>query len=411
MLTTRFLLPAFAAFLLGTLHAAPKGVSGPLVGHVTSDQAALWMHIPTEASATISHYANGENPPDEPRKLTSPEKVIAKSPGKPVGITLTKLTPNTLYHYEIKVDSEADPTWAGSFTTAPKPATPSAFRMVLTSCMKTGQPATSWSLLQAQKPAFHLTLGDTHYADTTNPDIQLQHHLRYRSQPEFASVIRKIPTYAMWDDHDYGPNNSDGTAKGKEQSLANWNQVWANPRTGTDSTPGAFFKFSWGEVDFFVVDGRYHRSPDNDPDDENKRMLGDAQFAWLLGGLKSSKAKFKVIASGSTLHHSKSDGWRIYTFSRHRLFDSLKEHDISGVIYLSGDIHQSHVWEHEESDRVGYPLVEVISSGIANSKTLSFATIDFDTTRDDPTIQVRIIHGDGTVKDDRTWTLSELSGR
>ena len=32
---------------------------------------------------------------------------------------------------------------------------------------------------------------------------------------EFANVLRQVPTYAIWDDHDYGPNNSDGTAKGK----------------------------------------------------------------------------------------------------------------------------------------------------------------------------------------------------
>ena len=114
-------------------------------------------------------------------------------------------------------------------------------------------------------------------------------------------------------------------------------------------------------------------------EDDQKRMLGDAQFAWLLDGLRNSKARFKMIVSGSTLNHSKVDGWRIYTFSRHRLFDALKKHQISGVMYMSGDIHSSLVWEHHESDRIGYPLVEVISSGVANSRTLSFATVDFDT--------------------------------
>lgn len=223
-------------------------------------------------------------------------------------------------------------------------------------------------------------------------------------------MLRNVPSYSMWDDHDYGPNNSDGTAKGKEKSLQGWKQFWANPVAGTPETPGAFYKFSWGEVEFFMVDGRYHRSPDKVPDDEQKRMLGDAQFAWLLDGLKSSTAKFKVIASGSTLDHSKGDGWRIYTFSRHRLFDSIKEHKIPGVMYLSGDIHASLVWEHPESDRVGYPFVEVVSSGVANSGTLSFSTIDFDTTRPDPSVRVRIVWGDGTVRDDRTWKLSELGG-
>ena len=77
-------------------------------------------------------------------------------------------------------------------------------------------------------------------------------------------------------------------------------------------------------------------------------------------------------------------------------------------MYVSGDMHKSLVWEHHESERVGYPLVEVMSSGIANSKHLSFATIDFDTTCDDPAARVRIIFGDGKVMTDKTWKLSQL---
>ena len=138
-------------------------------------------------------------------------------------------------------------------------------------------------------------------------------------------------------------------------------------------------------------------------------MLSDAQFKWLIRGLKSSEAKFKVIASGSTLENSKVDGWRIYSFARKRLLISIKEHGISGVVYFSGDIHQSLVRTHHESDLVDYPFVEVISFGIANSKTCSFATINCDTTAADPTMRVRIVYGDGTVRDDKTWALSTLS--
>ena len=76
--------------------------------------------------------------------------------------------------------------------------------------MKIGRPQRSWNILLDEKPDLHLTV-DTHYADTTNPTVQLEHHLTYREK-EFAKVLHS-PTYAIWDDHDYGPNNSDGTAK------------------------------------------------------------------------------------------------------------------------------------------------------------------------------------------------------
>ena len=403
------LLIALLFLPLTALHAAPEGFAGPLVGAIEPDRVTMWMFAPAESQCIYTYHSdNPASPNSSSGQITAVPNPIADVPGRPFKSSIEGLSPNTRYHYKVTVNGKTDPAWAGSFKTAPAAGKPATFRLALTSCMKIRRPQSSWFLLLAQQPDFHLTVGDTHYADTTDPTVQLQHHVAYRRQPEFATVLRNIPTYAIWDDHDYGPNNSDGTARGKEHSLAGWKQVWANPPLGTPDTPGAFFKFSHGDVDFFMVDSRYYRSPDNAPDNDEKRMLGDAQFAWLLDGLKNSKARFKVIVSGSTLHHSEVDGWRIYTFSRHRLFDALKEHRISGVMYMSGDIHKSLVWEHHESDRVGYPVVEVISSGVANSKTLSFATVDFDTTRQDPTARVRIVYGDGTVRTDKTWKLSQL---
>lgn len=387
----------------------PDNIVGPLTGHVDAQSASIWMHIPKESKASVTFWQENQGDARKDATIAFSHGSVTHPSGQYATALLKDLSADTPYHYEVKINGKGNPAWSGGFQTAPPVGQANAFRMALTSCMKASKPQTSWYLLLAQQPDLHLTVGDTHYADTTDPTKQLEYHLRYRREPFFATVIRNIPTYSIWDDHDYGPNNSDGTAQGKENSLAGWQKMWANPSAGTPEIPGAFFKFTRGEVEFFVVDGRYHRSPDKAPDDDQKRMLGDEQFTWLLEGLKSSKAKFKVIASGSTLDHSKVDGWKIYTFSRHRLFDSIKEHKISGVMYMSGDVHKSLVWEHPESERVGYPLVEVISSGIANSETLSFATIDFDTTLVDPTARVRIVYGDGTVRDDRTWKLSQLS--
>ena len=397
--------------LIQAVQAMPEITAGPMVGHVSDSAAGLWMHASRDSAVTVRYWKEDDPATVSETSFEVFDDSVAKGAGHPLQVTLNQLEPNRRYRYAVAVGGKADPAWEGSFGTAPEDGESSAFRVAVTSCMKIGQPQASWYLLLAQNPDLHLTLGDTHYADTTDPAIQLDHHVRYRREPFHATVLRNIPTYSIWDDHDYGPNNSDGTAEGKERSLAGWKQFWMNPGAGTEEVPGAFYRFTRGEVEFFAVDGRYHRSPDKAPDDENKRMLGDGQFQWLIDGLAASKAKFKVIFSGSTLEDSRVDGWRIYTFARHRLFDSIREKGISGVVYLSGDMHYSRVWEHPESERVGYPLVEVISSGIANSKTLSFATLDFDTSLDDPSMRVRIVHGDGTVRDDKTWPLSQLGGK
>jgi alkaline phosphatase D len=400
-------------FLLSVcpLLASVPEIAGPISGDVRANQVTLWMYAPLNSKCTYSYHAEGASGTD---KKTGNLKAISDQAAKGMGqifkSTVVGLLSNTDYHYQISVDGKSEPDWKGSFKTAPVEGKSTAFRIAITSCMKIGRPQGSWDLLLAEQPDFHLTVGDTHYADTTNPTVQLKHHVSYRRVKEFANVLRQVPTYAIWDDHDYGPNNSDGTAKGKEFSLTGWKQAWPNPASGTSDTPGAFFKFSRGDVDFFVVDGRYYRDPNELPDDDKKRKLGDAQFEWLLNGLKNSKAKFKIIASGSVLHHSKVDGWRIFTFSRHRLFDAIKKHKISGLMYVGGDMHRSLVWQHHESDRVGYPMIEIMSSGITNGKDLSFATIDFDTTMDDPTARVRIIYGKGKkVHTDKTWKLSQLT--
>ena len=404
------LLIAFLLLPFSFAQAIPE-IAGPITGDVRANEVTLWMYAPAKSKCTFSCRAEGSSKKDSKTgKLTALTKQAAKVPGQIFKSTMKGLVPDTRYHYQVSINGKADPKWKGSFKTAPLAGTPTAFRLAITSCMKIGRPQGSWNILLEEQPDLHLTVGDTHYADTTNPTVQLEHHLTYRREKEFAKVLQQVPTYAIWDDHDFGPNDSDGTAKGKEFSLAGWKQAWPNPPSGTSDTPGAFFKFSRGDVDFFVVDGRYHRSPSRSLDDDKKRMLGDAQFAWLLEGLKNSKAKFKIIASGSVLDHSKSDGWRIFTFSRHRLFDAIKKEKISGVMYIGGDIHKSLVWQHHESDRVGYPMIEIISSGVTNGKDLSFATIDFDTTVDDPTARVRIIYGRGEkINTDKTWKLSQLT--
>lgn len=404
---TLLLIACCLVFVTGAWAQPIPATAGPLVGHTTPTSTSLWMYAQRGAKVEAI-FRKGSDGEEQRAAFAAIDKPAGEIEGAVYKLTLDGLDPDTRYRYRIAIDGEESADHAASFKTAPAEGKASKFRIAVTSCMKHGQKQGSWTLLLNEQPDMHITLGDTQYSDTTNPSVQWRHHLRYRAVKEFAAVNRNVPTYAMWDDHDYGPNNSDGTAKGKEKSLAGWAQIWANPPQGTDDTPGAFYSYTWGEVEFFMVDGRYHRSPDKHKDDADKRMLGDAQFAWLVDGLKNSKAKFKVIASGSTLEHSKNDGWRLYTFSRHRLLDALKKHNISGVMYLSGDVHESYIREHHESDRVGYPLVEVISSGVANSKTLSFATVDFDTQAADPAVRVRIIHGDGKTHDDKTWKLSGL---
>ncbi len=381
-------------------------VVGPMVGAVTPAEAAVWAYAGDNPDLEIRWQAEGEAgaQPSTRKLIASRESHFAAA------ARLAGLKPGTTYGYQVFRNGKTDENWRGSFSTPPPEGAPARFKMAVSSCMNVSkQPVQpSWYLMLAERPAFHLLLGDNVYANTCNREELWQKHLEQRRVEEFAAVIRTVPTYAVWDDHDYGVNNSDRTEQGKDESLKAFRELFANPGYGTPEAPGVFFRFTWGEVEFFMLDVRYYRSPDDAPDDEKKEMLGEAQFRWLEEGLKASRSRFKVIASGSTLQASASDGWRLYDAARRRLYRAVMGGGVSGALFLSGDVHRCGVEIHESAETGGYPLYEIISSGIANSQTKGFAVLEFDTTLPDPTARLRIIHGDATVRYDRTVRLSEL---
>ncbi|MBA2480061.1 MAG: alkaline phosphatase D family protein [Planctomycetes bacterium] len=398
--------PGRATFRNATRLVTRDDIAGPLLGHVDERSARIWAYAPAGKTLAVTWARDG---------LEERSRTFADAQSSPHGsiVVLDGLAPATSYRYQITLDGRAELRWAGSFTTPPVPGTRGAFTLAFTSCMKVqdfaSQPA--WTTLAAQRPSLLLVLGDSVYANTVEPKVQWKWHLQQRWVAEFADAIRSIPTYAVWDDHDFGPNNSDGTLPGKERSLATFQQLFANPSYGTAETPGLFTTWSWGDVDVFLLDGRYHRSPDDAPDDEAKKMLGDAQFAWLEERLAASKATFKILASGSTLRASSADGWSIYTTERRRLFDLAAKKRIPGLLYLSGDIHCCLIDRIEPEETEGYAFYDLVSSGIANSSAQESMTLSFDTTLADPTATARIIQPDGSVREQRVIPLSELTPR
>jgi alkaline phosphatase D len=172
--------------------------------------------------------------------------------------------------------------------------------------------------------------------------------------------------YAIWDDHDYGPNDGDWTYVHKGDALDAFRAYWANPSYGLPDTPGVFGQFTWADVDFFLVDVRTYRAPSGAPRTPSKTMLGERQFKWLIDGLTSSKAPFKIVVGGgqflSPFDHF--EGYAQFPHEQQRLVDALVERGVEGVVFLSGDRH------HTELVRIQpdgfYPLYDFTSSPLAS---------------------------------------------
>lgn len=310
---------------------------GPVLGHSSDDGARIWIKA---SKAATSAVVIGERPDlQDGRRVNGPD-LTAKSDF--VGIVeVARLLPATRYFYRIFIDDRAGPAAPSEFVSPPPDSMAGRLRFAVTSCA--GEPedaAPAWAELAKVPIDLLLRLGDNVYAGSTDPEIQRRIYYAHRRIPAHRAVVAGTPSLAIWDDWDYAGNNSDGTAAGKELSLNTFKQLWPNPGFGQPSDPGVYFKASWGDVDFFMLDGRYHRSPNDAADDGRKTMLGAAQLAWLKRELAASKATFKFLASGGEWQsRGREDSWRSFLRERDELLRFIEEHRITGVVLLSGDRH------------------------------------------------------------------------
>ena len=373
-------------------------ITGPMIGQIQPTKAVIWLHAqkPTDFRIRFRPIKNnafwiGAFGSTQPEKNNSTK------------ITLNLPYPNTEYEYQIYAQTKNAKMLSGTFKSPPNTNKPTTFKLAITSGMKHLDDQSSWITLQNQKPDLHLIIGNSIYPKKSDTNTIWQHHLKYRQSKQFAKVLKNIPTYAVWDSNDFGPKLADTNFKGKQKALSTFTQIFANPYAGTTKTPGLFHTFDYGDIQFFMLDTRYHRTSSKI---KNKRILGDDQFNWLISELKKSKAKFKIIAMGSALKANKKDGWALYRSQRKKLFHQIMTNKISGVIFISGNTKTSDIQTHRTPN--GYKLTEVISSGITRSKQKSFATIQFDTNKNNPTATIKLHFANKRLNQETTLILSDL---
>jgi alkaline phosphatase D len=120
-------------------------------------------------------------------------------------------------------------------------------------------------------------------------------HSRHLS--ELTELLANTPQYAIWDDHDFGPNNSDRSFINKSLSKDVFELFWANPTHDFPELNGITNAFEWSDCAFFLLDNRYDRAP-NDRKDGERTILGQEQLAWFKDALLASNATFKFVAIG-----------------------------------------------------------------------------------------------------------------
>ena len=169
-----------------------------------------------------------------------------------------------------------------------------------------------------------------------------------RAQPELRKLFAVMPHYATWDDHDYGSNDANKSFEFKDEALRIFKAYWGNPMYGESGHPGVYQKFYQSDAAFFVMDNRWYRDDDHLIDAQNpqKSQYGAHQFDWLKQSLLHAQTlnhfTFKFIVTGGqvvTDFGGATETFAYYQREREELLKFIQDHHITGVIFLTGDVH------------------------------------------------------------------------
>lgn len=237
------------------------------------------------------------------------------------------------------------------------------------SCNRETHKQPYWNLIAEQEPDLWVWLGDNIYADTEDMAEMDRKYTIQLNNLNYLRFFKTHPVVGIWDDHDYGANDSDKTYPMRAESQEEFLDFIGEPRTSERrQTPGVYTSYTFGEgkqqVKLILLDTRYFA----DVKGEGEDILGEDQWAWLENELETSEARVNIIGSSIQVipMDHRWEHWNRYPASREHLFSLIKEHKVPGVVIISGDRHLHELsMLHDETTR--YPIYELTSSSLTSS--------------------------------------------
>lgn len=294
--------------------------------HLNDDATGLRLKVATDSGFTLPIYSSA----------VSTSNCRAK-------ITITGLSADTLYYYRVQKGGEDISTLTGQFRT--KPA--ASFAFAFASCANTGSNATVFDTIRSAAPKFFIHMGDRHYTDIAVAEDTpfFESAERCIAQGKQAQLFREVSTYYTWDDHDFGPNDSDGTSLGRDNACRIYRETVPHPQLVlTGPTDPIYYTFDVGRVRFIVTDLRSEASPKGDTDNSSKTMLGATQKTWFKNLIQSSTGYYIIWVSSRVFHANAiagHDSWGGFTTERTELANHINTYASGRVLVITGDRHQA----------------------------------------------------------------------
>jgi phosphodiesterase/alkaline phosphatase D-like protein/dienelactone hydrolase len=380
--------------------------SGPWSGAVTP--TAAWVKAKLVREGLNARLLVSQSPSLVDPKYFGPD-LSRTNDGNVVQFRAEDLRPDTQYHYALEIDGRLDRKKAGQFKTFPPPG-PASFTIAFASCARTGSTSDVFDRIRENRPLFFMNMGDFHYLN-----IQTNDRARFRdayetvlASPQQAQLYREVPFVYIWDDHDFGGNNSNRKASSHDAARGTYDEFVPHY-----PLPLAFEKgggpicqsFSVGRVKFILTELRSERDDVRKKDDARKSILGAPQKEWLKKELLEANGKYPLICwvssvpwigtAGTNVYHAvktnqfglihltnlvdtarsrtnrngtvtNDDNWGQFATERREIADFIKAHRIRGLCILHGDSHMLAADDGTHSDYAtdgGGPRIPVMCAG------------------------------------------------
>ncbi|MBM3866040.1 MAG: alkaline phosphatase family protein [Verrucomicrobia bacterium] len=327
----------FLVFALPVLSGAGE-VRWIWSGAQTPDSLRIKVKFGTSKAAPLT-YAPAGAAGVVPAQV-APTNAVAAGDGWIADYHLRGLKSATSYHYSVGGA-------AGRVSTLP-PRGPASFTLALSSCSGTGSAHEVFRAIAAHAPLFFLHMGDLHYEDIAVNDAAVFHAAidRALTSPTQGILFRSTAVNYMWDDHDFGPNNSNRASPSREASRRVYREVVPHHPLVIGENGPVYHAFSVGRVRFILTDLRSERSPLTVPNGPARSMLGPAQKAWLKAELLAARNTHALTVwvnsvpwIGADTGSEYEDRWTGFVTERAELSAFLEEHGVRNLCVLSGDAH------------------------------------------------------------------------
>lgn len=404
--------------------------SGPMLGYSEMREVLIWVQTKATAEVQVIYWEQGQ----PKQQLKTDVQSTKKSTGFTAKLIADQVEPSKTYDYQVFINNQAVdldyPTTFKSQTLYQWRTDPPAFKIALGSCAYDSEPVYDrpgrpyggdyriYNSIQSKQPDLMLWLGDNTYfreVDWYTWTGILHRHTHARSLAKLQPLLASTNHYAIWDDHDFGPNDSDRSFIHKDKTKKAFDLFWGNPSSGIPQTnyEGITTQFQWNDIDFFLLDNRYFRSP-NHRKTREATILGKEQLEWLIDALVSSKASFKMVAIGGQVLNT-VEKWENYIHNhaeeRAYLLKRIEEENLKNVVFLTGDRHHTELSKivNNRGNTVYDLTVSPLTSGSGSNRdevnknrvegTLqvqrNFGLIEVSGTRKERTLDIEVFDTDG----------------